>query len=156
MAKIKLKSLGTEKAKLEKEIAVLVKRLKLSDNSAEGVFNLDLQALISSYVLNLEHRQAINEVIGIQSVAINEDNDPETSKVDISLKNGVGVEVESNIKAVLKSKGAELEVADKLAVSVLAVVNSTAQPVTQLSIGRLMKNKLSFTVNKVTHSAPIK
>lgn len=156
MSKIKLKSLGTEKAKLEKEIAVLIKRLKLSDNSGEGIFNIDLQTLISSYVLNLDQRQVINELIGVQVPAITDENNPETSKVDISLKNGIGVEVESNIIAVLKSKGASDEVAEKLVTSILDVIKKSAETPTQFTISRLMKNKVSFSVNKVTHSVPIK
>lgn len=155
MAKIKLKSLGTESAKLEKEVAVLAKRLKLTDNSGESIVPLELQKLVSAYILNLESRQEINAVLGVVAPEVTEENNPESSKIEISLKNGVNAEVEANIRAVLKLKGADSELAQKLTVAVIDVVKN-AQEANQLSIGRLMRNKLSFTVNKVTHATPVK
>lgn len=156
MAKIKLKSLGTATAKIEKEVAVLAKRLKLSDVSGETVVPLELEKLVSAYVLNLQARQSINAAIGVTAPAVTEENNPETSKIEISLTNGVNSTVEANIRAVLVLKGASEELAEKLAAQVLETLNKAAETPTQLSIGRLMKNKLSFSVNKVTHAAPVK
>lgn len=156
MAKIKLKSLGTLTSKIEKEVAVLSKRLKVSDVSGETIVPLELEKLVSAYVLNLEARQAINAALGVTAAPATEENNPETSKIDISLANGVNEVVEANVRAVLGLKGATPELAAKLATTVLETLRNTAETPTQLSIGRLMKNKLSFTVNKVTHAAPVK
>lgn len=154
MAKIKLKSLATEQAKIEKEGQALAKRFKLADATGEIVVAFDLQKLLQAYVLDLSKRAEINRVLGVVTSEANAEA-VQSQKVEISLKNGVTADVEGSIRATIVAKGAAEELADKLTAGVVEVVKNAQAP-SQVSIGRLMKNKLSFTVDKVTHAIPTK
>lgn len=154
MAKIKLKSLANEQAKIEKEALALSKRLKLADASGEVVVGFDLLKVLQAYVLDLNKRSEINKVIGVETSDANAET-VQTQKVEISLKNGVTSDVEGSVYATILAKGADQELATKLTQGVIEVAKKAQTPV-QVSIGRLMKNKLSFTVDNVTHAIPTK
>lgn len=154
MAKIKLKSLATEQSKIEKEAQTLSKRLRLADASSEVVVAFDAQKLLQAYVLDLSKRAEINRILGVETSESHKEA-VQSQKVEISLKNGVTSDVEGSIRATILAKGATEELAVKLTSGVLDIVKKAAAPV-QVSIGRLMKNKLSITVDKVTHAIPTK
>ena len=153
MAKIKLKSLATEKSKIEKESITLAKRLKLADSTGELVVALELSKLLELYVLDLDKRSKINEILGV--VTPNNNELVTSQKVEIALKDGANEHVHNSVYATILAKGASEELAETLSNSVMEVVRKASIPLS-LSIGRLMKNKLSFTVDKVTHSVPTK
>lgn len=154
MAKIKLKSLANEQAKIEKEALALSKKLKLADASSEVVVGFDLLKVLQSYVLDLNKRSEINKLIGVATSDAHTEA-VQSQKVEISLKNGVTSDVEGSVYATILAKGANEELATKLTAGVIEVARKAHAPV-QVSIGRLMKNKLSFTVDKVTHAIPTK
>jgi hypothetical protein len=153
MAKFKFKSLSIEKNKIEKEVTTLIKRLKIADTSQENLAPLDALRLLETYILDLSKRAEINKVLGI--VETNDSEETNSTKIDISLNNGLTDQLFNSISVILISKGADEELANKLTVGVFNTLKNAANPPVTLTLGKLMKNKFSFTVDKVTHSIPV-